>query len=142
MWRKGSAALLLTVILNLTLSASVCSLNCAFSPFENQSGAAQSESTHQQAAHHHDFFHSSRHHTPASVKLGTAPSVVRCCNRQPNGCSLGAGVTPAGTLTSPSVTAVREQASTKFAAPLESLHSKPAAPVLPGDTPGRFQLRI
>src|SRR6266436_5515225 len=131
MRRKGSAALLLTVILNLTLSASVCSLNCALSTPEHQS-----ESTHQLAAHHHDFFHSSRHHTPASVKLGTTPSVVRCCNRQPNSCSLGAGVTPAGTLTSPSVIALGEQASTNFAAPLESLHSRPAAPVLPGDTPG------
>jgi hypothetical protein len=127
----------LTVILNLALSASVCSLNCALSTPEHQS-----ESTHQQAAHHHDFFHSSRHHTPASVKLGTAPSVVRCCNRQPNSCSLGAGVTPAGTLTSPSVTAVREQASTNFAALTETLLTRPAAPVLPGDTPGRFQLRI
>jgi hypothetical protein len=135
MWRKGSAAALLTVILNLTLSASVCSLNCALSTPEHQS-----ESTHQRAAHHHDFSHSSRHHTPASVKLGTAPSVVGCCNRQPNSCSLGAGVTPAGTLTS--VTAVREQASTNFAALTETLRTRPAAFVLPGDTPGRFQLRI
>jgi hypothetical protein len=127
----------LTVILNLALSASVCSLNCALSTPEHQS-----ESTHQQAAHHHDLSHSSRHHTPAGVKLGTAPSVVRCCNRQPNSCSLGAGVTPAGTLTSPSVTAVREQASTNFAALTETLLTRPAAPVLPGDTPGRFQLRI